>query len=445
MNRSSSYEDRGEGYNDDYGHGLRADNDGRRGSQPYSRGMRIAPDESVRSLSPSRVSRPPRTLSPSMPGHRQSLPGRIESLGRRLIILCDLLTNKRRVLNLRKDQMAREREALEEELSEKSRTTTRLRGKLDSLADDLEKLKENQEHAENIRQSRLVSLDMDEDDALQQARSQVADDTSETTAEKMQKIQEQKAALNEEHRLEAESMKLIEQRLWDGMAETQLRIDTLWEGRDHNDELNKKDVEHRNERIELRRDMEEHEQIIHDLCVELDTLRQEELELEAYDGPRPSHTPHGSRRPYWEDEDYSSAGHIEEPPPPPPPPYQTKRYEGTRLVEDRWEESDSYYTFDDVEEDGLSVSMPLNREVLATPMAARSDVSPLTPEASAWEWPNINLSDGQSSTELFVVHASEYSTDEMGMGRTTLVCPAGPPKKQDTESAVQMRWLYDTS
>ena len=113
------------------------------------------------------------------------------------------------------------------------------------------------------------------------------------------------------------------------------------------------------------------------------------------------------------------------------------------FIEDK--DQDMYHiTFDEVEKSGLSFSMPLNKGILAVPAAALGNASPLAPEASAWKLSRMNLSDSQSSTELFVVHASEYSADEMGVGKTTLVCPAGP-QKQDTETAVQMRWLYVTS
>ena len=99
-------------------------------------------------------------------------------------------------------------------------------------------------------------------------------------------------------------------------------------------------------------------------------------------------------------------------------------------------------TYRAVEIAGLSVSLPLDKGVRAIHITdGDGDDAALTSEGKAWKGDKTVLSDGVSSTELRVIHAAEYSEDETGNGKTTLMCWDGPLEPEHIQSA-QMRWLY---
>lgn len=99
-------------------------------------------------------------------------------------------------------------------------------------------------------------------------------------------------------------------------------------------------------------------------------------------------------------------------------------------------------TYRAVERAGLSVSLPLDKGVRAVDITdGDGDDAALTSEGKAWKGDKTVLSDGVSSTELRVIHAAEYSEDETGNGKTTLMCWDGPLEHEHIRSA-QMRWLY---
>ncbi|KAG9250024.1 uncharacterized protein F5Z01DRAFT_432833 [Emericellopsis atlantica] len=102
-----------------------------------------------------------------------------------------------------------------------------------------------------------------------------------------------------------------------------------------------------------------------------------------------------------------------------------------------------YYpnTTREVEKAGLSVKLRLNGGHRTVHTSTPSQELPVAPEASAWRQPITSLTDKLSKTELMTVQASEYSTIETGVGRTTLVCPSGP-RTLDIGALAQMRWLH---
>jgi hypothetical protein len=92
--------------------------------------------------------------------------------------------------------------------------------------------------------------------------------------------------------------------------------------------------------------------------------------------------------------------------------------------------------FEEVEKEGLSISLPVkeNNSMLAMGIGVSHE------ESLAWKQPVVHLAKG-GSTDLRIIHASEYSVDETGRGKLTLVCPDGPRREEADSSSVQMRWL----
>ncbi|KAI6785689.1 uncharacterized protein J7T54_006023 [Emericellopsis cladophorae] len=95
----------------------------------------------------------------------------------------------------------------------------------------------------------------------------------------------------------------------------------------------------------------------------------------------------------------------------------------------------------EVEKEGLSIKLRLNGGHRTVHTSAPSQELRATPEASAWRQPCTSLTGKVSKTELMTVQASEYSTIETGVGRTTLICPSGP-RTLDIGASAQMRWLH---
>lgn len=373
------------------------------------------------------------------------------------------------LLTQRLDEMAQAKEELEKKLKERRETHTYIQSELGLVAADLEQLEKAQKHAADIYKSRLMSLSLDEDNALQQQeRSGLGDSATEQqddqdpsrrnvggerAAQRLRKIQDEKAELTRGHEQGANSTEIKAQGLRDKITHLEQQVKRFQESEEMKtfEKLAQNYQGYSEDLMDLQQEVEQKQQLLHHISTELEALRQEESAVtEAW--------PIGDGENLTEDD--------KEILPPPPPYYIDKHHRARRAREpstpstasvdnsgnsdNTYDSSDdsSYFgsdnyrlTYKALEKEGISFSMLLNKGVLAVPAAAQDDPSPLAPESSAWKLARTNLSDGQSSTELFVVHASEYSTDEMGTGRTTLVCPVGP-QKQDTETAVQMRWLY---
>ncbi|CAG9989389.1 unnamed protein product [Clonostachys byssicola] len=99
------------------------------------------------------------------------------------------------------------------------------------------------------------------------------------------------------------------------------------------------------------------------------------------------------------------------------------------------------FTFKKVERKGLSISLELKRYE-EEPGAPRTKTihNPKSAEALAWNQPTTSLPDTGSTCELLNIQALEYSADDDGLGKTTLICPGGPMKDSDS-ATVQLRWL----
>lgn len=98
--------------------------------------------------------------------------------------------------------------------------------------------------------------------------------------------------------------------------------------------------------------------------------------------------------------------------------------------------------FEDVERAGLSINLPVNKNsnMITTDLHAQGEGAAAHAETVAWKDAKAILPDG-ALTELHVIQASEFSVDEKGIGRVVLVCPEGPRRGDNNESAVHMRWL----
>ncbi|CAH0041888.1 unnamed protein product [Clonostachys rhizophaga] len=99
------------------------------------------------------------------------------------------------------------------------------------------------------------------------------------------------------------------------------------------------------------------------------------------------------------------------------------------------------FTFKKVERKGLSISLELKRYE-EEPGAPRTKTihNPKSAEALAWNQPTTSLLDTGSTCELLNIQALEYTADDDGLGKTTLICPGGSMKGSDS-ATVQLRWL----
>ena len=461
------------GRNDDYDDGIRVRPRNRRYSYEnrhgtYNNGYEPRP----RSYSPPFRGRRS-SLGQQQPSPSQELQDCIKALERSSSLLHYVLLSKSReqlLLTQRLDEMARAKEELEKKLKEKRDAHTYTQSELGLVAADLEQLEKAQKHAADIYKSRLMSLSLDEDNALQQQeRSGLGDRATEQqdgqgasrhnaekerAAQRLRKIQEGKAELTREHEQGANSTEIKAQGLRDKITHLEQQVMRFQESEEMKtlEKLAQNYQAYSEDLMDLQQEVEQKQQLLHRISTELEVLRLEEsVVTEA-----------------WPTRDEENLTEVDEEILPPPPPYNiigkhhrarrprepstpsTASVDNSVNSDNTYDSSDdsSYFgsdnyrlTYKALEKEGISFSMLLNKGVLAAPAAAQDDPSPLAPESSAWKLARTNLSDGQSSTELFVVHASEYSTDEMGTGKTTLICPVGP-QKQDTETAVQMRWLY---
>jgi hypothetical protein len=102
-------------------------------------------------------------------------------------------------------------------------------------------------------------------------------------------------------------------------------------------------------------------------------------------------------------------------------------------------------TFEDVEGAGLSVNIPLRSTKMKGKQAVtlgQSDASPVDhPEAASWMQPDSVREVGNYTTQLRVIHASEYSISEIGTEKITLVCPSVPGQEKIDSTSVQALWL----
>lgn len=166
----------------------------------------------------------------------------------------------------------------------------------------------------------------------------------------------------------------------------------------------------------------------------------------------PSYASHGYRRPPVASQHPPSVYYRAPPPPPQPLPGRPSRYgygppplailsEHSDLEsagEYGWQDHvDGNRFFEQVEQEDLSISLSVkrNKDTLTVNTGMSRE------ESLAWKQPTTRLSKG-ASTELHIIHASEYSVDETGRGVLTLVCPDGPRRDDADSSSVQMRWLY---
>lgn len=159
------------------------------------------------------------------------------------------------------------------------------------------------------------------------------------------------------------------------------------------------------------------------------------------------------------DQEWSTRLRPEEAPrprPPPPPYHGAPRSRVNRLYHDSdaksicsdlsdedWENNGMGKLFEDVERAGLSINLPVNKNsnMITTDLDAQGEGAAAHAETVAWKDAKAFLPDG-TLTELHVIQASEFSVDEKGIGRVVLVCPEGPRRGDNNESAVHMRWLH---
>ncbi|CAM1505780.1 Fc.00g114170.m01.CDS01 [Cosmosporella sp. VM-42] len=107
------------------------------------------------------------------------------------------------------------------------------------------------------------------------------------------------------------------------------------------------------------------------------------------------------------------------------------------------EKAETYaLTFEEVEKDGLSVSLPMRKKGPAITINQKNDVqlAPAYNFGLAWEEATRILPGASGSSELLIIQAAEFSTDDSGQGKITIVCPMGPRKIDP--SPVEMRWLH---
>lgn len=100
-------------------------------------------------------------------------------------------------------------------------------------------------------------------------------------------------------------------------------------------------------------------------------------------------------------------------------------------------QGDSPFTYDELEKEGLSKSVRIGRRPKPT---GNNTAATDQRDSIEWRQPKAFLEDGRVS-ELLTIHASEYSRDEGGLEKITLICPTGPQPSGDSWRRTQMRWL----
>ncbi|KAM0263512.1 hypothetical protein ACHAQJ_001130 [Trichoderma viride] len=88
-----------------------------------------------------------------------------------------------------------------------------------------------------------------------------------------------------------------------------------------------------------------------------------------------------------------------------------------------------------VEREGLSINIPLltNTGELKDPVQRKY-------QADYWKIEKTEIP--KFKTHLQTIDSLEYSVEEMGQGKVALSCSEGPPKKEETPTSTQIKWLH---
>lgn len=107
------------------------------------------------------------------------------------------------------------------------------------------------------------------------------------------------------------------------------------------------------------------------------------------------------------------------------------------------DQDDEEMSFAKVEKIGLSVTIHVkkNKKMSTESQESFESKKQANNEIVAWRQPVTVLTESGSVCELLTIHALEYKAENNKQGKTTLICPGGPQKRESDSIPVQLRWL----